>query len=156
MQALIHPRFMLGAALTAIGGALAAAGTAHAGGTAVGRSATAAPVHAPQHRMTPHPVVVHPGSPALAATIIQPGIPPVFFNPIVPGFVTFVPPVAIVTPVPVPHHHAPYPAPLPAVASVQPSVPAIAPSSPLFFAPPVQTVASPASGQVLVIRRSGH
>ena len=116
----------------------------------------AAPVHAPQHRMGAHPTPVHSGSPALAATIIQPAVSPVFFNPIVPGFVTFAPPVVIVTPVPVPHHHPPHPAPLPAVASVQPSVPAIAPSSPLFFAPPVQTVAPPASGQVLIIRRSGN
>jgi hypothetical protein len=79
----------------------------------------------------------------------------VFFNPIVPGFVTFVPPVAIIAPVPVPHHPL-HPAPLPATASVQPSVPTIAPSSPLFFAPPVQAVAPPADGQVLIIRRSGH
>jgi hypothetical protein len=44
----------------------------------------------------------------------------------------------------------------PAQVAVQPAVPAIAPASPLFFAPPVQAVAPVPSGQILIIRHSGH
>jgi hypothetical protein len=154
MQAHISSRLALGAALVAIGGALGTS-TAHAHGIAMGRPVAAAPVHAPQHQMTATREPVHPGSPTIIHPVV-PAVPPVFFNPIIPGFVTFAPPIGFVTPVPVPHHHPPQPAPLPAVASVQPGVPAIAPSSSLFFAPPVQAVAPPASGQVLIIRRSGH
>jgi hypothetical protein len=112
--------------------------------------------------MTTHPVAGHPGSPTLARTFIHPVVPPVIFTPIVPGFVTWVPPVVIVTPVVAPPVFAPvpvrlpHPAPLPGVVTAQPQVPVIAPSSPLFFAPPVQTVAPAVGGQVLVIRRSGH
>lgn len=112
------------------------------------------PAHPPRHAMPGHRAAahMHPRSPALA--IIRPAVPPVFFHPVVPGFVTFVPPVVIVTPVVAPVHPA-HPVPLPAVL-VQPHVPVLAPSSPLFFAPPVQTVVSPAGGQVLIIRRTGH
>lgn len=113
------------------------------------------PAHPPRHAMPGHRAAahMHPRSPALA--IIRPAVPPVFFHPVVPGFVTFVPPVVIVTPVVAPVHPA-HPVPLPAPVLVQPHVPVLAPSSPLFFAPPVQTVVSPAGGQVLIIRRTGH
>lgn len=140
----------------ALAGALAAGG-AHAGGFVAGKHVVAGPVHGPQHRVHAHPVTApfHPASPVLAGTIIQPIVPPPLLGPIVPGFVTFFPPVVIVTPVAVPVHH-PQPVPLPAQVWVQPQVPVVMPSSPLFFAPPVQAVAPRSGGQVLIIRRSGH
>lgn len=161
MQARNRSRALRSAALAVLGGMLIGA-TAHANGFAAGRPVGTAPAHAPQHRMAAHPVTGHPGSPALAATFIRPVVPPVIFTPIVPGFVTWVPPVVIVTPVvappvfaPVPVH-LPQPVPLPGVVAAQPQVPVIAPSSPLFFAPPVHTVPPVLGGQVLIIRRTGH
>jgi hypothetical protein len=155
MNVLISIRCCRSPALAVLAGALAAGG-AHAGGLAVGKPVVAVPVHAPQHRGHAHRVTspFHRGSPVLGGTIIRPVVPPPLFGPIVPGFVTFVPPVVIVTPVAVPVHH-PQPVPLPAPIFVQPEVPVI-PPSPLFFAPPVQAVAPFAGGQVLIIRRTGH
>jgi hypothetical protein len=155
MDVLTSIRCCRSAALAVLAGALAAGG-AHAGGLAVGKPVVVAPVHAPHHRVHAHRVTApfHPGSPVLAGTIILPIVPPPLFGPIVPGFVTFVPPVVIVTPVAVPVHH-PQPVPLPAPIWAQSPVPVI-PPSPLFFAPPVQAVAPSAGGQVLIIRRTGH
>jgi hypothetical protein len=156
MDVLISIRCCRSPALAVLAGALAAGG-AHAGGLAVGKPVVVVPVHAPQHRGHAHRVTspFHPGSSVLGGTIIiRPVVPSPLFGPIVPGFVTFVPPVVIVTPVAVPVHH-PQPVPLPAPIWVQPQVPVV-PPSPLFFAPPVQTVVAPAGGQVLIIRRSGH
>jgi hypothetical protein len=161
MEALIPLRYRRTTVLAIVALALAAggahAGGRHAGGVAIGRPVVVVPVHAPHHRVHPHwgSAPFHPGSPGLAATIIRPAVPPVLFSPIVPGFVTFTPPVVIVAPVAAPIHH-PHPVPLPAPVWVQPQVPVVAPSSPLFFAPPVQTVVAPAGGQVLIIRRTGH
>lgn len=152
MRALIPSGFLRSAALVTVAGALAA-GAAHAGGRAFGRPVVVVPSHSLQHRV---PARVHPGS-----SIIRPAVPPVFFspvvvlNPFVPGFVTFAPPVVVVTPVAVPIH-APHTVPFPAPVPVQPQVPVMAPSSPLFFAPPVRTVAPPMGGQVLIIQRTGH
>jgi hypothetical protein len=108
------------------------------------------PTHSLQHRVPAH---VHPGSP-----IIRRAVPPVFFspvvvlNPFVPGFVTFAPPVVVVTPVAVPihaPHTVPFPAPVRAAQSRHGAVSR-------FSAPPVQTVAPPMGGQVLIIQRTGH
>jgi hypothetical protein len=98
---------------------------------------------------------IHPAGPNLGHTFIRPAVPPVFFNPVVPGFVTFAPPVVIIVPASV---HVPGPAVIttPGTASVQPLPPTIAPSSPIFFAPPVQHFPAPVGGQVLIIRRMVH
>lgn len=155
MGALISIRCRRSAAFLVLVGALAM-GAAHGGGPAFGRTAVVVPAPAPQHRLHAHRTGrMHPGSPAFVTTIVRPAVPPVIFNPIVPGFVTFGPPVVIVTPVVAPIHHL-QPVPLPPPVWVQPHVPVVVSPSPLFFAPPVQAAAPPASGQVLIIRRTGH
>lgn len=136
-----------GAAALAASG-LASAGSSHAGFPMFGGHPAARP---PVTVVAP----IHPGGSNLGHTIIRPAVPPVFFNPVVPGFVSVAPPVVIVVPAPV---HVPGPAVIttPGTASVQPMPPTIAPSSPIFFAPPVTHFPAQTGGQVLIIRRVPH
>jgi hypothetical protein len=127
--------------------ALAIAGGKHAGAAPARPPMTVgapSPIHPPGHRPG-HAFSRHPA-------------PPVFFSPIVPGFVTFAPPAVVVVPGPVPLHRA-APATVigPPVVSAAPAPPAIMPWSPLFFAPPVRVIVPPPAGdQVLIIRRHKH
>jgi hypothetical protein len=101
---------------------------------------------------------IHPPGPSPGHAFGRHPAPPVFFSPIVPGFVTFAPPAVVFVPGPLPiRQAAPAPVIVPPVVSAAPAPPAIMPSNPLFFAPPVRVVAPPpADGQILIIRRHIH
>lgn len=78
---------------------------------------------------------------------VAPAPPQIFFNPWVPGFATFAPPALVVA----------SPPRQPAAGAGAGAQPAIAPASPLYFAPPVRTLDAPTEGhRVLIIRRSAH
>jgi hypothetical protein len=138
---------------------LSLAATAHAGSSRVGVAVVVPVGPMAPFGMPVAPVFIAPSvapvfiapsvAPVFATTIIQPPVAPMFVPSFVPGFAPgFVPvaPQMVVTPV-VPVLTAP---------AVVPHVPVIAPSAPLFFAPPVQTVISPSvGGQVIIIRGSG-
>lgn len=134
---------------------LLAPGLAFAGGMSAGATTPRPPVAA-----VPPPM--HSAGHGHAG--LHPAVPPVFFNPFVPAFVTFAPPVVIVAPAPIPVHQpagigAPPVAEVPIAAPVPPGIPVAPPlpSSGFFFAPPVRVATPPpADGQVLIIRRHTH
>jgi hypothetical protein len=114
-------------------------------------SVPAAPVFATTRVAVP----IHPVAPACCAVIVRPPLAPVFFPPFFPGFVPAAPQVVVTTTAPVTVNVAPPVAVVPAPVVV-PHVPVMTPVSPLFFAPPVQTVVTPpAGGQIMIIRGSG-
>jgi len=140
-------------------GAAAQAGGARVGFALVVPVGPMAPVAAPMFHVPVAPVV--PIAPVFATTIIQQPLAPVLAPSFVPGFVPgFVPAFApgfVPGLVPVSPQVVIAPTmPMLAAPGVVPLVPVIAPSAPLFFAPPIQTVISPSpGGQLIIIRGSG-
>jgi hypothetical protein len=145
-------------------GAAAQAGGSRVGVAVVVPFGPVAPV-APVFAAPVAPVFVGaPVVPMLATTIVQPPLAPMLAPSFVPGFVPvspqFVAPVVVAPMVVAPMVVAPAVVapvvPVWPVPAVIPHVPVVAPGAPLFFAPPVQTVISPAfGGPVIIIPGSG-